>query len=64
MIFLAFLVRGYGCSISHEIMPSLQGAKLGVFLVTHSLAYKNKELFKTVYDLYLFRINIYEGNKN
>ena len=33
-------------------------------MVTHSLACKNKELFKTVNDLYLFKINIYEGNEN
>ena len=48
MIFLAFLVRGYGCSTSHTIVP-LFLAILGLFSVTHSLAYKNKEPFKTVY---------------
>ena len=43
---------------------TLQGANIGLFLVRHRLAYKNKELFKTVYDQKLFRINIYEGNEN
>ena len=47
-----------------KLCRTLQDANLGFFLVTHSLAYKNKELFKTVYDLYLFSINIYEGNEN
>ena len=51
MIFLAFLVRGYGCSISHKIMPYTTSCKFRPFLVTHSLAYKNKELFKTVYEI-------------
>ena len=49
MIFPAFLVRGYGCSTSHTIVPFTIIANLGLFSVTHSLAYKNKEPFKTVY---------------
>ena len=46
MILLALLVRGYGCSISHKIMPYT--TRLRAVFVTHSLEYKNKELFKTV----------------
>ena len=49
MIFPAFLVRGYGCSTSHTIVPFTIGCKFRTFSVTHSLAYKNKEPFKTVY---------------
>ena len=49
MIFPAFLVRGYGCSTSHTIVPFTIGFKFRIFSVTHSLAYKNKEPFKTVY---------------
>ena len=64
IFFLAFLVRGYGCSTSHTIVPFIIGANLGLFSVIHSLAYKNKEPFKTVYAIKLFRINIYEANEN
>ena len=49
MIFPAFLVRGYGCSTSHKMVPFTIGCKFRTFSVTHSLAYKNKEPFKTVY---------------
>ena len=49
MIFLAFLVRGYGCSTSHTIVPFTIGCKFRTFSVTNSLAYKYKEPFKTVY---------------
>ena len=49
MIFLAFLVRGYGCSTGHTIVPFTVGYKFRTFVVTHSLAYKNKKPFKTVY---------------
>ena len=42
MIFLAFLVRGYGCSTSHTIMLFTIGCKFRTFSVTHNLAYKNK----------------------
>ena len=45
-----------------KLYHTLQVANLGLFLVTHSPAYKNKELFKTVYDILLFSINIYDGN--
>ena len=51
MIFVAFLFKEYGCSISHKIMPYTKTCKLRTVLVTHSLAYKNKELFKSVYDI-------------
>ena len=47
--FLAFLVRGYGCSTSHTIVPFTIGYKFRTFSVAHSLAYINKEPFKTVY---------------
>ena len=50
LVFLV-LVRGYGCSISHNLIPYTTSCKLSTDLVTHSLAYKNKELFKTVYDI-------------
>ena len=49
MIFLAFLVRGYGCSTSHTIVPFTIGCKFRTFSVTHCLTYKIKEPFKTVY---------------
>ena len=50
MIFLAFLVRGYGCATSHRIVPLTIGCKFRTFFsVRHSLAYKSKEPFKTVY---------------
>ena len=32
MIFLAFLVRGYGCSTSHTIVPFTIGCKFRTFL--------------------------------
>ena len=31
MIFLAFLVRGYGCSTSHTIVPFTKGCKFRTF---------------------------------
>ena len=31
MIFLAFLVRGYGCATSHTIVPFTIGCKLRIF---------------------------------
>ena len=34
-----------------QLCRTLQGANLGLFLVTNRLAYTNKELFKTVHDL-------------
>ena len=49
IFFPAFLVRGYGCSTSHTFVLFTIGCKFRTFLVTHSLAYKNKEPFKTVY---------------
>ena len=51
IFYLAFLVRGYRCSTSHTIVPFTIGFKFRTFSVTHSLAYKNKELFKTAYDI-------------
>ena len=46
---MIFLVRGYGCSTSHILVPFTISCKFRTFLVTHSLAYKNKEPFKTGY---------------
>ena len=63
MIFLVFLVRRYCCLTSHKIVLSLEVANLGLFVVKHSLAYKNKQTFKTVYDICMFRINIYDRNE-
>ena len=62
---LQSVLLGNSCS-AIMLCRTLHGANLGLFLVTHSLAYKYKELFKTVNDLYLFTINIYmyEGNEN
>ena len=34
-----------------KICRTLQAANLGLFLVTHNLACKNEEHFKTVYDI-------------
>ena len=31
MIFLAFLVRGYGCATSHRIVPLTKGCKFSFF---------------------------------
>ena len=45
------LVRRYGCSTSHTIVPFTIGCKFRTFSVTHSLAYKNKETFKIVNDI-------------
>ena len=42
MFFLAFLVRGYGCSTNHTIVPFAIGCKFRTFSVTYSLAYKIK----------------------
>ena len=46
MISLAFVVRGYGCSISHKIMPYTTSCKLRTVSVIHSLAYKIKSTAK------------------
>ena len=47
IFFLAFLVRGYGCSTSHTIVPFTIDCKFRTFTVTHSLAYKTKlRIFK------------------
>ena len=35
MIFLAFLVKGYGCSTSHTIVPFLIGFKFRTFFRSH-----------------------------
>ena len=49
MIFSSFSSKGYGCSTSHTIVPFTINCKFGTLSVTHSLAYNNKEPFKTVY---------------
>ena len=37
MIFLAFLVRGYGCSTSHAIVPFTLGCKFRTFFRSHKV---------------------------
>ena len=49
MIFLAFLVRGYGCSTSHTIVPFTFGCKFRIFFGHTQSSIQKKEPFKTVY---------------